>query len=124
MALMTSLVWPAPFASSTFRLTIDAPGATPRKLLLLAADDPRHVRAVPEVVDALAVRPGEIEAGGDVALQRLVVRDARIDERHADAAARDLARWPAIVPVHDLVGADRRVDVTAIIERTIVSPER
>ncbi len=108
-ALMTLLVRPDPSASSTFRLTSVAPGATPVKAVALARDDARNVRRVPQLVVAHTVGPGEVEAGGHLLLDRLVVRAAGIDERHAHAAAghgaraRERAR-PRLVGADGLVG--------------------
>ena len=68
-ARMTSLMTPRPSASSTFRLTMCAPGAMPGarpiRVVAVAGDDPGDVRAVPVVVVGNRVVVDEVDEGGD-----------------------------------------------------------
>src|SRR4051794_30619852 len=64
----------------------------------VAGDDAGHVRAVAEVVDAVALG-GEVDAGGDAPGEVRRRRDAGVDRRHGDAVA--------LVLVRHLVEADR-----------------
>ena len=112
IASTTSLTVPTPSASSTFRFTRCAPGATPLypsgivgSSVAPRRDDARHVRAVAERVLARAAARREVHLGHDAAADRRQARHARVDQRDADAPA-VVARQPLEAAPH-LVGADR-----------------
>ena len=109
MASMTSLAVARAVVAEHAQVQRYAPGATPRYIRVSAVppglprDERRHVRAVPEAVDAVAAR--EVHRQQRPALQRVVLRiDPRIDDRHRDAPARQLRQVAHAGP--HLIGAD------------------